>query len=77
MDSLAVDLGPATDIRVGEDVVLIGTSGSERIRVEEVARRNETINYEIVCALSDRVERSYLRSSTPPAVRHERSSGKS
>jgi alanine racemase len=66
MDCLAVDLGPDTDIRVGEEVVLIGTSGSERILVEEVAKRNDTINYEIVCALSDRVERSYLRREAAP-----------
>jgi alanine racemase len=59
MDSLGVDLGPTTDVRVGDEVVLIGTRGTERILVEELARRHGTINYEIVCAVGQRVERSY------------------
>lgn len=60
MDCLAVDLGPTTDVLVGEEVVLIGVSGSEKILAEEVARSWGTINYEVVCALNGRVERSYL-----------------
>jgi len=60
MDCLAVDLGPTTNVRVGEEVVLIGVSGMEMILAEEVARNWGTINYEVVCAVSSRVERSYL-----------------
>jgi alanine racemase len=60
MDCLAVDLGTTSDVRVGDEVILIGGSGSERIFAEEVAMKYGTINYEVVCALSERVERSYL-----------------
>ena len=63
MDSITVDLGldvePAR-IR-GERAILIGIQGSERITAEEVARRLETINYEITCALTPRVPRVYHR----------------
>ncbi len=45
----------------GERAVLIGIQGSERITAEEVARRLETINYEITCALTPRVPRVYHR----------------
>jgi alanine racemase len=63
MDSVTVDLGPDGDpegLR-GERAILIGIQGSERITAEEVARRLETINYEITCALTPRVARIYHR----------------
>ena len=50
MDNVTVDLGADTDVRVGDEVVLIGAQGDERILAEEVARRLDTINYEITCA---------------------------
>ena len=67
MDSITVDLGPEgepTSLR-GERAVLIGIQGSERITAEEVARRLETINYEITCALTPRVPRFYHRDGVP------------
>jgi alanine racemase len=48
-----------------EPATLIGFQGSERITAEEVARRLDTINYEITCALTSRVPRSYHRDGAP------------
>jgi alanine racemase len=56
-----VNLGSDTDVRVGDEVVLIGHQGDERILAEEVARRLDTINYEVTCALSPRVRRLHVR----------------
>jgi len=39
MDNVTIDLGPDTDVRVGERAVLIGAQGGERVLCEEVARR--------------------------------------
>jgi alanine racemase len=63
MDSVTVDLGLEHDPEQlrGERAILIGIQGSERITAEEVARRLETINYEITCALTPRVPRVYHR----------------
>jgi alanine racemase len=61
MDNVTVALEPDTDVRVGDEVVLIGRQGSERILAEEVARRLGTINYEVTCGLSPRVRREYVR----------------
>ena len=49
MDNITVDLGPETDVEVGDPAVLIGAQGDERILAEEVARRLGTINYEVTC----------------------------
>ncbi len=57
MDNVTVDLGPETEVEAGEEAVLIGTQGEEAILAEEVARRLETINYEVTCAISPRVPR--------------------
>ena len=75
MDNLTVDLGPdAPDELLGEEAVLIGAAaaaarsdgqGAERITAEEVARRLDTINYEVTCALTPRVPRVYHRDGQP------------
>jgi alanine racemase len=61
MDNLTVDLGPNSAIETGAPCVLIGAQGDERILCEEVARRLDTINYEVTCGLSPRVRRLYTR----------------
>jgi alanine racemase len=61
MDNLTVDLGPDTDVEVGDSGVLIGSQGEERILCEEVAKRLHTINYEVVTGLLPRVSRLYER----------------
>jgi alanine racemase len=61
MDNVTVDLGSDTEVSVGDEVVLIGEQGDERILAEEVARRLATINYEVTCALSPRVRRLHVR----------------
>jgi alanine racemase len=61
MDNVTVALGPDTDVEVGDEVILIGAQGEERILAEEVARRLDTINYEVTCALTPRVRRHYVQ----------------
>ena len=61
MDNITVALGADTDVAAGDEVVLIGAQGEERILAEEVARRLDTINYEVTCALAPRVRREHLR----------------
>lgn len=67
MDNLTVELGARADSRklLGAPAVLIGAQGPERITVEEVAERLSTINYEVTCGLTARVERRYHRDGKP------------
>jgi alanine racemase len=46
-------------VEVGDEVVLIGSQGAERISPEELAAIIGTIGYEVVTAISDRVPREY------------------
>jgi alanine racemase len=59
MDNVTVDLGADAGDERGEEAVLIGAQGEERILCEEVARRLGTINYEVTCGISKRVPRVY------------------
>lgn len=61
MDNLTVDLGPSTEAEIGDEAVLLGSSGEESIGAEEMARRLGTINYEISCGISPRVPRIQRR----------------
>ncbi len=63
MDNVTIDLGAATSAQSlrGSPAVLIGMQGEQRITAEEVARRLDTINYEITCGLMPRVPRLYHR----------------
>ena len=65
MDNVTVDLGPAPAAAVGDEAVLVGAQGAERITAEEVAHRLDTINYEVTCALTPRVPRVYHRDGVP------------
>lgn len=60
MDSFMVDLDNDS-CEVGDEAVLIGEQGGERISAEAVAEAMSTINYEVVAALSPRLERVYIR----------------
>ena len=54
MDNVTSTSDPTTDVAVGDEVVLIGRQGGERILAEEVARRLGTINYEVTCGADAR-----------------------
>jgi alanine racemase len=59
MDQILVDCGD-DDVEVGDEVVLLGAQGDERITAEELAAHADTIGYEIVTAISERVPRRYV-----------------
>ena len=61
MDQVMVDVGPDGDVRAGDEAVLLGAQGDERITPDEWAARIGTIGYEVVCAIGARVERRYTR----------------
>lgn len=60
MDSFVVDVDHLEDVREGDEVVLLGRQGQERITADELARQLNTINYEIVTRIMARVPRVYV-----------------
>jgi alanine racemase len=58
MDQLMVDCGDEP-VEAGDEVVLIGRQDGQEIPAEELAAWMGTVNYEIVCMVSERVPREY------------------
>ncbi len=61
MDQLMADVSALPDVKVGDTVTLIGRDGEEAITADELANLEGSINYEVVCGLSKRVPRVYLK----------------
>ena len=65
MDLTMVDLAAAPEARVGDEVVLFGEQGGDRLDLAEVARGSETLPYEIMCTIGKRVARIYVENGRP------------
>jgi alanine racemase len=58
MDMLMADV-TGLDVSPGDEVVIIGSQGDDRIDVREMAAQIGTIPYEILCRIGSRIERVY------------------
>ena len=58
MDMLMADV-TGLDVSPGDEVVIIGAQGDDRIDVREMAAQIGTIPYEILCRIGSRIERVY------------------
>jgi len=59
MDLTMVDVGHIPGVAVGDEVILIGSSGAKSVDAVELARLCESVPYEILCGISQRVPRVY------------------
>jgi Alr-MurF fusion protein len=57
MEKTIISVDHIPDVVIGDEVVLIGQQGNEQISADEIARKLETINYEIVTSIAPRVPR--------------------
>ncbi|MEG1523409.1 MAG: alanine racemase [Clostridia bacterium] len=60
MDQMMVDVTDIPDAIVGDDAVLIGSQGQDTITADEMAVWADTISYEILLCISDRVPRVFV-----------------
>ena len=66
MDQCMIDVSEIPEVAVNSKVTVYGVGGD--ISVDHIAAANGTINYEIVCALGERVPRVYKRKGQTVAV---------
>jgi len=60
MDQTLLNVGHIKDVKIGDEVVLIGKQGTSEISAEKVAKLAGTIPYEIVAGITNRVPRVYI-----------------
>ena len=61
MDQFMIDATNVPDIKVGDEVTLMGVDGSEVITVEDLSDSEYRFNYEFCCLLNKRVPRVYIK----------------
>ncbi|HEX6494861.1 MAG TPA: alanine racemase [Acidobacteriaceae bacterium] len=60
MDQTMIDVTDIPDASIGDEVVLIGEQGRERITADDLASHSGTIAYEVLCAIGQRVPRLWV-----------------
>lgn len=61
MDQCMVDVTDVPDVKVGDEVIIMGTDGKNTILADDIAKATGTINYEIVCAFGQRLPKVYVK----------------
>ncbi len=65
MDAIIVDITDISEAELGDEAILIGKQGTQEINIDEIALNGGTINYEIACKISPRVNRIFVESRLP------------
>ena len=60
-----LDVTDIDDVKTGMTVTVFGKDGAEMLSVDELAKLNETINYEMICIVGKRVPRVFLEDGKP------------
>lgn len=60
MDQCMVDVSHVANVKLGDEVVLMGSQGQLTILADEIGEKSGTINYEVVCGFGQRLPKIYL-----------------
>ena len=60
MDQCMVDVSAVPDVKLGDEIVVMGRQGDEEISADDLAAINGTINYEITCCFDLRIPKVYV-----------------
>ncbi|WP_058486268.1 alanine racemase [Defluviitalea phaphyphila] len=61
MDQFMVDVTHIPNVKIGDEVILMGQQEDKIITAEEIAKKIGTINYEIICVVGKRIPRVYKK----------------
>jgi len=61
MDQCMIDVSNVPNVKVGDEVIVMGTDGVNTILADDIANATGTINYEICCAFGQRLPKVYVK----------------
>jgi len=64
MDQIMVDVSGITEAAIGDEAILIGSTGGQQIPAAELAAKAGTIPWEIFTSIGTRVERLYINGTS-------------
>ncbi|MHC1685742.1 MAG: alanine racemase [Clostridiaceae bacterium] len=70
MDQCMVDVSHLKDVKIGDEVVLMGEYNNLKFNADDIASVLGTINYEVVCMISKRVPRVYIKDNKVVKIRN-------
>lgn len=70
MDQCMIDITDVGEVKVGDEVILIGEHEDLKITADDIAEMMGTINYEIICMLKQRVPRVYIENGEVTKIRN-------
>lgn len=59
MDMIVIDVSNISDVKINDEVVILGNSGKEKITAQDLALKINTINYEITTRINPLIKRFY------------------
>ncbi|NMM62258.1 alanine racemase [Clostridium sp. P21] len=69
MDQCMIDVTDVGNVKVGDEVILMGSDGNLKFDADDIAEMLGTINYELLCMISKRVPRVYIKNNKIVKVR--------
>jgi alanine racemase len=60
MDQCMIDVTDVPEVKVGDEVIIMGSDGTNTILADDIAAATGTINYEIICAFGQRLPKVYI-----------------
>ncbi|WP_461614992.1 alanine racemase [Clostridium sp. Marseille-QA1073] len=70
MDQCMIDVTDIGEVKIDDEVILIGQDGDLNIDADYIAELMETINYEVICMIKHRVPRVYIKNGEIIKIRN-------
>ena len=70
MDQCMIDVTDIDDVKVGDEVILIGEDNNLQYNADDMAKDLGTINYEVLCMIKQRIPRLYIKNHKKVNVRN-------
>lgn len=61
MDQVMIDVSDVPNVKLGDEVIVMGTDGKNTILADDIAKATGTINYEITCAFGQRLPKVFVK----------------
>ena len=70
MDQCMIDVTDIGQVKEGDEVILLGEENGVKFDAEDMAEIIGTISYEVICMISKRVPRVYIRDGEIVKIRN-------
>ena len=70
MDMCMIDVTDIEGVELGDDVIIMGEEDNIKYNADDIAQNIDTINYEILCSISKRVPRVFIRNGKVIEIRN-------